>query len=103
MTARLTGLIEWGQHEGYVPAIDLVHAKFIFSDAFVLPIVMAAEYRLVSDVDALNPAFADRHIEKCLRLFLPTLASPRKGRADGWLTAARQVPRRQVRWSPWWR
>lgn len=77
MTALLTSLIKRGQREGYVPAIDLIHAKFIFSGAFVLPIVLAPEYRLVSDVDPLDPAFVDRHIETCLRLFLPTLASDR--------------------------
>jgi len=73
MTALLTSLIERAQREGYVQPIDLIHAKFIFSGAFVLPIVLAPEYRLVSDVDPLDPAFVERHIEICLRLFLPTL------------------------------
>lgn len=75
MTTLLTSLIERGQREGYVPAIDLIHAKFIFSGAFVLPIVLAPEYRLVSDVDPLDPAFIDCHIDTCLRLLLPTLST----------------------------
>jgi TetR/AcrR family transcriptional regulator len=73
MTALLTALIERGQGEGYVPAVDPVHAKFIFSGAFVLPFVLAAEYRLISDDDPLEPSFIDRHIDTCLRLLFPTL------------------------------
>lgn len=73
MTAMLTALIERGQREGLVPAVDPIHAKFIFSGAFVLPIVLAAEYKLVSDVDPLDPTFIDQHIEMCLRLLFPSL------------------------------
>lgn len=75
MTALLTDLIERAQREGHVPAIDPIHAKFIFSGAFVLPFVLAAEYRLVSKDDPLDPDFVDRHIEACLRLMLPSLSA----------------------------
>ncbi len=74
MTASLTGLIERGQREGYVPQMDPIHAKFIFSGAFMLPIVLAAEYRLVSSDDPLDPVFVERHIDSCLQLMLPGLA-----------------------------
>lgn len=73
MTALLTDLIERAQQEGHVPAIDPIHAKFIFSGAFVLPFVLAAEYRLVGQDDPLAPEFVDRHIDTCLQLMLPTL------------------------------
>lgn len=75
MTALLTTLIERAQREGYVPEMDLVHAKFIFSGAFILPIALAAEYRLVGGVDPLDPGFVDRHIDTCIRLLLPGLAA----------------------------
>ena len=70
-----TALIDRGQREGLIPEMDLIHAKFIFSGAFVFPIVLAPEYRLVNGVDALDPAFVDLHIETCLRLLLPKLAT----------------------------
>lgn len=75
MTALLTCLIERGQKEGHVPPIDPIHAKFIFSGAFVLPIVLAPEYRLVSSSDPLGPEFVEHHIETCLQILLPSLAA----------------------------
>lgn len=75
MTALFTSLIERAQQEGLVAQIDPIHAKFIFSGALVLPIVLAAEYRLVSNDNPLDPVFVDRHIDVCLKLLLPTLAA----------------------------
>jgi TetR/AcrR family transcriptional regulator len=73
MTKRQTDLIRQAQADGIVGKIDPIHAKFIFSGAFILPIVLAAEYRMISDDDPLDPVFVDRHIEVCLRLLLPKL------------------------------
>lgn len=74
MTALYTALIERSQREGLTPRIDPIHAKFIFSGAFVLPFVLAAEYRLVSGEDPLDPGFVEHHIDMCLQLFLPGLS-----------------------------
>jgi TetR/AcrR family transcriptional regulator len=74
-TARLTALIAAAQADGLLPAMDLNHAKFILSGAFSLPIVLAAEYRLVDGTDALSPAFLERHIDACLALLMPGLAT----------------------------
>jgi TetR/AcrR family transcriptional regulator len=74
-TARLTALIAVAQADGLLPAMDVNHAKFILSGAFSLPIVLAAEYRLVDGTDALSPAFLERHIDACLALLMPGLAA----------------------------
>lgn len=76
MTGSLVALITRAQQEGIVPPVDPIHAKFIFSGAFTLPIVLAAEYRLVSDDNPLDPAFLERHIDVCLQLLLPSIARP---------------------------
>lgn len=78
MTARIVALIEAAQAAGYVPAVDPVHLKFVLSGAVALPIVLAAEYRLVDGTDALAQAFIERHIETCIALLLPGLASTAK-------------------------
>jgi TetR/AcrR family transcriptional regulator len=71
MTARTTELIERAQAEGYLPQMDLIHAKFIISGALSFPIVLAAEYRLIDGVDPEGDAFIDRHVDLCLQLFMP--------------------------------
>ena len=73
-TDRLTALIARAQAEGLLPAVDPVHLKFLLSGAFVMPIVLAAEYRLLDGTDALSPAFVAAHIALCERLLLPGLA-----------------------------
>lgn len=76
MTAMIVRVIERGQREGYVADVDLIHAKFVLSGGFVFPIVLAAEYKLVTGEDPLDPAFVERHIDTCLRLLLPKLPLP---------------------------
>jgi TetR/AcrR family transcriptional regulator len=71
ITARLTAIIDRAQREGLVPAMDLAHAKFIYSGAFSLPIVLAPEYRLVTGEDSQSDAFIEAHIDACLRLLIP--------------------------------
>ncbi len=73
-TARLTALIERAQGEGLLPPVDPVHLKFLLSGAFVMPIVLAAEYRLLDGTDARSPEFVAAHIALCERLLLPGLA-----------------------------
>jgi TetR/AcrR family transcriptional regulator len=73
MTATLMAIIDRAQTEGVVPAMDLAHAKFIFSGAFCLPIVLGPEYRLVTGEDSATDAFIERHIDACLRLLLLTV------------------------------
>lgn len=72
-TARLTALIERAQTEGLLPRVDPVHLKFLLSGAFVMPIVLAAEYRLLDGTDARSPEFVAAHIALCERLLLPGL------------------------------
>ena len=72
-TARLTALIERAQAEGLLPPVDPVHLKFLLSGAFVMPIVLAAEYRLLDGTDARSPEFIAAHIALCERLLLPGL------------------------------
>ncbi|HEX8555378.1 MAG TPA: TetR/AcrR family transcriptional regulator [Sphingomonas sp.] len=73
MTQLLMTIIARAQAEGLAPAMDLAHAKFIFSGAFALAIVLGPEYRLVTGVDSLSPAFIEQHIQTCLRLLLPSV------------------------------
>jgi TetR/AcrR family transcriptional regulator len=73
MTAMLMDIIGRAMSEGLVPAMDLAHAKFVFSGAFCLPIVLGPEYRLVTGEDSTTDAFIERHIDACLRLMLPTV------------------------------
>lgn len=70
MTDRILSVIQRAQAEGAVPEMNLDHAKFIFSGAFCLPIVLAPEYALVTGEDALSDEFIERHIEICLQLLL---------------------------------
>ena len=72
-TARLTALIEAAQAQGLLPAADPVHLKFLLSGAFVMPIVLAAEYRLLDGTDARSADFVAAHIALCERLLLPGL------------------------------
>ena len=72
-TARLTTLIERAQAAGLLPPVDPVHLKFLLSGAFVMPIVLAAEYRLLDGTDARSPEFIAAHITLCERLLLPGL------------------------------
>lgn len=76
MSAMLLAIIDRAQREGLVPKMDLAHAKFIISGAFCLPIVLAAEVKLVSGEDALSPAFIEKHIEHCLALLFPPETPP---------------------------
>lgn len=73
MTELLMAIIARAQAEGLAPSMDLAHAKFIFSGAFALAIVLGPEYRLVTGADSLSPAFIERHIQTCLRLLLPSV------------------------------
>jgi TetR/AcrR family transcriptional regulator len=71
MSASLMGIIERAQHEGLLPPMPLAQAKFIISGAFSLPIVLAAEVKIVTGEDSLSPDFIERHIDSCLRLLIP--------------------------------
>jgi TetR/AcrR family transcriptional regulator len=71
MSDSLIAIIDRAQREGLLPAMNLAHAKFIVSGAFCLPIVLAAEVKLVTGEDSLSPDFIERHIDSCLRLLLP--------------------------------
>ena len=73
MTELLMAIIGRAQAEGLAPEMDLAHAKFIFSGAFALAIVLGPEYRLVTNTDSLSPAFIEQHIQTCLRLLLPSV------------------------------
>jgi hypothetical protein len=52
--------------------MDLIHAKFILSGALSFPIVLAAEYRLIDNVEPQSDAFIERHVDLCMRLFMTT-------------------------------
>lgn len=71
ITERITGLIASAQADGFLPQMDLIHAKFVLSGAFSFPIVLAAEYRLVDNVDPESEDFLERHIDLCMQLFMP--------------------------------
>jgi TetR/AcrR family transcriptional regulator len=71
ITKGITDLIERAQAEGFLPDMDVIHAKFILSGAFSFPIVLAAEYRLIDGVDPESDAFIERHVDLCMRLFMP--------------------------------
>lgn len=73
MTEILMAIIARAQAEGLAPAMDLAHAKFIFSGAFSLPIVLGPEFRLVCGKDSQSAVFIESHIELCLRLLLPSV------------------------------
>lgn len=73
-TARLTALIARAQADGLLPEADPVHLKFLLSGAFVMPIVLAAEYRLLDGTNACSADFITAHIALCERLLLPGLA-----------------------------
>jgi TetR/AcrR family transcriptional regulator len=70
MTDDITSTIQQAQDEGFLPEMDLVHAKFILSGALSFPIVLAAEYRLIDNVEPQSDAFIDRHVDLCMRLFM---------------------------------
>lgn len=69
----IIAIIARAQNEGLVPPMDLGHAKFVFSGAFCLPIVLGPEYALVTGEDSQSDAFIDRHIDMCLRVMLPSV------------------------------
>lgn len=73
MSALLKAIISKAQGEGLVPAMDLDDAKFIFSGAFCLPIVLGPEYRLVTGRDSQSDAYIEQHVDTCLRLLLPMI------------------------------
>lgn len=73
MTEMLKTIIARAQSEGLVPAVDLDDAKFIFSGAFSLSIVLSPEYEIVTGRDSRSDAYIDRHIDNCLRLLLPVI------------------------------
>ena len=72
-TERLTALIKQAQAEALLPPVDPIHLKFLLSGAFVMPIVLAAEYRLLDGTDARSAEFVAAHIALCERLLLPEL------------------------------
>jgi TetR/AcrR family transcriptional regulator len=76
MTDQISASIEQAQREGLLPPMDVVHAKFILSGALSFPIVLAAEYRLIDNVDPQSDAFIDRHVDLFMRLFMPGPAQP---------------------------
>jgi hypothetical protein len=71
MSGSLMAIIERAQHEGLLPPMPLAQAKFIISGAFSLPIVLAAEVKIVTGENSLSPEFIERHIDSCLRLLIP--------------------------------
>lgn len=71
MSAMLKAIIARAQMEGLVPAMNLDDAKFIFSGAFSLAIILAPEYRIATGNDSRSTDFIDRHIDACLGLLLP--------------------------------
>jgi len=73
MSAMLKAIIARAQLDGLMPAMDLDDAKFIFSGAFSLAIVLAPEYRLATGRDSRSDDFIDRHIDACLGLLLPSI------------------------------
>jgi TetR/AcrR family transcriptional regulator len=73
MTDMLKAIIARAQGEGLVPAMNLDEAKFIFSGAFSLSIVLGPEYALVTGEDSRTDAFIERHLDSCLRLLLPSI------------------------------
>jgi TetR/AcrR family transcriptional regulator len=73
ITEMLMAIIGRAQAEGLAPVMDLAHAKFIYSGAFCLPIVLAPEYFLVTRQDSQSESFIEAHIDACLRLLLPTV------------------------------
>jgi TetR/AcrR family transcriptional regulator len=69
-------IIKRAQSEGIVPIVDPLHAKFVLSGAFCLPIVLAPEYAFLTGEDSQSDAFISRHIDFCLDLILrPTPSS----------------------------
>jgi TetR/AcrR family transcriptional regulator len=73
MTEMLKAIIARAQAEGLVPAMNLDDAKFIFSGAFCLSVVLGPEYELVTGNDSRSDAYIERHINNCLRLLLPSV------------------------------
>ncbi len=67
----LKAIVARAQGEGLVPAMDLDDAKFIFSGAFSLAIVLAPEYKIATGKDSRSDVFIDRHVDACLSLLLP--------------------------------
>lgn len=74
VTASLVALIEAAQAEGLLPPMDATYAKFLLSGAMSLPIVLAAEYRLIDGTDSLSDDFIEEHIERAISLIMPGLA-----------------------------
>lgn len=73
MNEMIKAIISRAQSEGFVPAMNLDDAKFIFSGAFCLSVVLAPEYELVTGTDSLSDSSIERHIDNCLRLLLPSI------------------------------
>lgn len=70
LTDAYLELIGQAQADGLLPDVDPLHAKFVISGAFSLPIVLAGEYRLITNEDPQSDAFIAKHIELCLQLLL---------------------------------
>jgi TetR/AcrR family transcriptional regulator len=70
-TQRIVALIERAQAEGYLPEMNVIHAKFVLSGALSFPIVLAPEYRLIDDVDPQSDGFIERHVDLCMQLLMP--------------------------------
>ena len=73
ITAQLIALIEAAQADGLLPTMDPTYAKFVISGALSLPIVLAAEYRLIDGTDALSADFIERHIDEATSMLMPGL------------------------------
>jgi AcrR family transcriptional regulator len=74
VTGQLVALIEAAQGDGLLPRMDATYAKFLLSGAMSLPIVLAAEYRLIDGTDSLSNEFIEAHIERAISLIMPGLA-----------------------------
>lgn len=71
LSAMQMAVIQRAQAEGLFPPMDLVHAKFLVSGMFSLPIVLAPEYSIATGADSLAADFIEQHIDACLRLLFP--------------------------------
>jgi TetR/AcrR family transcriptional regulator len=76
ITDMIVEIIKRAQSEGIVPIVDPLHAKFVLSGAFCLPIVLAPEYAFLTGEDSQSDAFIARHIDFCLDLILRPTSGP---------------------------
>jgi TetR/AcrR family transcriptional regulator len=70
ITAMLSSLIQRAKDDDIMPDVDVIHAKFLLSGALTFPLVLAAEYQMVTGIDPQSPEFLELHIETCLRMFV---------------------------------